>query len=93
MFIKMWYFTLHMISYMHFKGIKSVVSLSKSKKEAKYTKHENIIIQTIIHTQHICLSYFAIWQTYRTNYATFSINTLDLKVKIPFSQNNISSKP
>ena len=48
------------LHYMHFKGIKSVVSLSKSKKEAKYIKNENIIIQTSIHTQHICLSYFAI---------------------------------
>ena len=29
---------------------------------------------------------FAIRRTYRTNYATFPINTLNLQVKVPFSQ-------
>ena len=49
-----------MISYMHFKGIQSVASLNKSKKWIKYMKNENIMIKTIIHMQHIYLSYFAI---------------------------------
>ena len=56
-------------------------------------KNKNIMIKTIIHMQHKGLIDFTICRTYRTNYATFSINTLNLKVKVPFSQNNISSKP
>ena len=52
--------TTYAYSYMHFKGIQSVASLNKSKKWIKYMKNENIMIKTIIHMQHICLSYFAI---------------------------------
>ena len=34
-------------------------------------KNENIMIKINIHIQHICLTDFAIWKTYRTNYANF----------------------
>ena len=49
-------------------------------------KNKNIVIKTIIHMHHKGLIDFAICRTYRTNYATFSINTLNLKVKVPFSE-------
>ena len=48
-------------------------------------KNENIMIKTNIHIQHICLTDFTIRKTYRANYATLPINTLNLKVKVPFS--------
>ena len=54
--------------------------------------NETIRIKTIIHIQYICLTDCAIRRTHRTNYATFPINTVNIKVKVPFSQNNFSSK-
>ena len=52
--------TLHMIFYMHFKGIKNIASMNKSKKKkwVKYMKNENITIENVIHIQHICLTDF-----------------------------------
>ena len=80
-----------MNSNMHFKDIKSVASMSKSnnknkkrKKTIKYMKNENIIIKTNIHIQYICLTDFVIKGTYRTNYALFPINTLNLKGESTF---------
>ena len=79
-----------MISNMHFKDIKGASSMNKSKKtkkkRIKYMKNENIMIKTNIHIQRVCLTDFAIRNAYRTNYATFTINTLNLKVKVRFSQ-------
>ena len=52
-----------MISYMDFKGLKSIASMKKSKKKKKrikYMKQENIMIKTNIHIQHIWLTDFAI---------------------------------
>ena len=46
-----------------------------------------------MHIQHRCLTDFAITRAYRTNYATFRINALNLKVKVPFSQNDFASRP
>ena len=74
---------------MHFKDIKGVASMNKSKKKKikkkiKYMKNGNIMIKTNIHIQHF-LTDFAIRRAYRTNY-TFSINALNLKVKVSFSQ-------
>ena len=54
-------------------------------------KNENIMIQTNIHIQHICLTDFATTRAYRTNYATFHINTLNLKVKVPFCRQALAS--
>ena len=56
-------------------------------------KNENMIIKTKMHIQHICLTDFAIRRMHRTNYVTFPINTLNLKVKIHFSQNDFVSRP
>ena len=74
-----------MISHMHFKDMEGVASINKSKKY-KYMENENIIIKTNIYMQHIFPTDFEIKRKYRTNYATFPINTLNLKVKVPFSQ-------
>ena len=49
-----------MIFYMHFKGIKIVAPVNKSKKLIKYVKNENIMIKTNRLIQHICLTDFAI---------------------------------
>ena len=77
-----------MISNMHLKGIKSAASMNKSnnkkRKRIKYLKNENIMINTNIHIQHISLTDFAVRRTYRTSYATFPINVLNLKVKKTF---------
>ena len=61
--------------------------MNKSKNEKiKYMENENIMIKTKIHVQHICLTDFAKRRMYKTNYATFPINKLNLNVKVPFSQ-------
>ena len=52
--------------------------------KAKKKKYENIIIKTNAHIQNIRLINFAKRRTYRTNYATSPINTLNLKAKVPF---------
>ena len=52
--------------------------------KAKKKKYENIIIKTNAHIQNIRLINFAKRRTYRTNYATSPINTLNLKAKEPF---------
>ena len=44
-------------------------------------KNENISIKANICIQHLWLTDFTIVRTYRTNYATLSINILNLKVK------------
>ena len=44
-------------------------------------KNENIMIKANIRIQHIQLTDFAIVRMYRTNYVTFSIKILNLKVK------------
>ena len=53
----------------------------------------NVNIYIYVHIQHTCLTDFAITRAYRTNYVTFHINTLNLKVKVPFSQNDFASRP
>ena len=49
-------------------------------------KNENIMVKTNIHIPQSCLTDFAIRRTYSANYATFPINTLNLKLKAPFPQ-------
>ena len=44
------------------------------------------MIKTNMQMQHICVTDFAIWRADRTD-----INTLNLKVKVPFSQNDFAS--
>ena len=46
--------------YIHFKGIKNVASINKSKKKKKikYLKSENMI-KTNAHVRHICLNKFS----------------------------------
>ena len=69
----------HLISNIHFEGIKSGISMKKAtkkeEKKIKYMKNENTIIKTNIHTQHICLTDFAMRKMHRTYDATFPINT------------------
>ena len=56
-------------------------------------KNENIMIKTDTYIQDICLVDLAIRRTYRKNYATFPINTLNLKMKILYSQNYFFTWP
>ena len=53
-------------------------------------KNENIIIKT---NMHICLTHFAIRRMHRRYDETFPINTLNVKVKVYFSQNDFVSRP
>lgn len=85
MFYKNVNITLSVISYMHLKHVQNVALINKKK--------ENIMIKINIHMQHICLTELAIWRTYRTNYVTFPINTFNLKVKVPFSLKDFTSRP
>ena len=54
-------------------------------------KNENIMIKTNTHGQHINLTDSAAGRRYRTNYATCPINTLNLKMKVTFSQNLVGT--
>ena len=54
-------------------------------------KNENIMIKTNTHGQHINLTDSAAGRTYRTNYATCPVNTLNLEMKVTFSQNLVGT--